>query len=77
MALKVQTTIINLDNADWSGGQEDILEQLKPVQECGAMVTVLCEVTDGYYDIELPNGDRVDALSWFHLEGFTEEGIEL
>lgn len=76
MAIKVTTTVINMNEVDWDG-EEDTRDLLKPVAECGAEVIVLCEATDGYYDVQLPNGAIVNALSWYHLDGFTENGIAL
>lgn len=37
-------------------------------------VEVLCEVADGYWDIRLEDGTEFDAISWYHLAGFTASG---
>jgi len=40
---------------------------LSDCYQAGLAVEVLCEAADGYFDIRLPNGNRIDALSGHHL----------
>lgn len=75
MALKIETTIRNMNEMssdDFAPGDFDILIGL---QEDGIPVTVDCIATDGYYDVTTPSGRVIDALSWYHLDGFDQEGI--
>lgn len=37
------------------------------------MVTVTSQATDGYWDITFQDGNELNALSWYHLEGFTQD----
>lgn len=80
MALKIETTIRNINEytrRDWIaehgiGAEYDILLGL---EEEGIPVMVDCIATDGYYDITTPSGRKIAALSWYHLNGFDEQGI--
>lgn len=38
----------------------------------GTSVEVLCEATDGYYDIRLSDGTTYDAISGYHLRGYDQ-----
>ena len=58
------------DDIIWAFGEED---GEKLLEADGCAVRVLAEATDGYWDIELLDGTRFDAISWYHLEGFTED----
>lgn len=74
MALKVTTTIRNIHEVDRSDGLEDTYDKLVAAEEEGTEVTVDCLALDGYYDVTLADGTEVAALSWYHLEGFEEDG---
>lgn len=78
MALKITTTVRNIDDADPNDFAVDgDHERLQKCQEEGAEVTVVNEVCIGYYDIVLQDGTAIDAVSWYHLDGFTSTGIDL
>jgi hypothetical protein len=55
------------------GIAEDYVE-LVMAEEAGSLVNIECEATDGYFDVKLPNGYVVEALSAHHLVGFNDEG---
>lgn len=74
MPLKVTTTIRNIHEVDRSDGLEDTYDQLVAAQSAGTEVTVDCLACDGYYDVTLADGTEVAALSWYHLDGFGENG---
>ena len=74
MALKVTTTIRNIHEVDRSDGLEDTYDQLVAAEEAGSEVTVDCLALDGYYNVTLADGTQVAALSWYHLDGFEEDG---
>lgn len=71
MAL-TKTTLINIqelyDEFEWAF--EDEAQHLLDAE--GEQVEVLCEATDGYWDIRLANGKEFEAISWYHLVGFNE-----
>ena len=76
MALKIETTLRNIREMsadDFPEGDYDILLGL---EEDEIPVTVDCIATDGYYDITTPSGHEIAALSWYHLDGFDENGPE-
>lgn len=76
MALKIETTLRNIREMsadDFPEGDYDILLGL---EEDEIPVTVDCIATDGYYDITTPSGHKIAALSWYHLDGFDENGPE-
>ncbi len=67
--MKTNPKLINIaefeDEFVWSFGQEVFLDML---EHEGQEVEVICEATDGYYDIMLPNGLQIDAISDYHLK---------
>ena len=70
----MKTTLRNvneMDISDFSVRQEDYNTMLE-LQEAGTEVEVdeIETATFGYYDVILPNGRVVYALSWYHLNGF-------
>lgn len=82
MALKVTTTIINMQEfseESWiaNAGSGSDWAALHEAQAAGTEVEVLCEAIDGYYDVQLPNGRLISALSCYHLEGFDVGGPQL
>ena len=78
MALRIETTIRNMGwvSAEDFGNSEDF-EILCGLEDDGIPVTVNCCATDGYYDVTTPAGREIAALSWFHLDGFNDLGIEI
>lgn len=81
MALVIQTTIRNMrefTQSEWDSeyGSQGDYEALLHCMNRKVPVVVDCEATDGYYDITLPLGRVISAISWYHLDGFTEDGIE-
>lgn len=68
-----RTTIRNTRGLDEGDGllQEDIAA-LQTAEQSGEAVMVDCESCTGYYDITMLDGREIPALSWWHLEGFTE-----
>ena len=78
MALRIETTIRNM--ADVSASDfvnEEDYDILVGLEEDGLPVVIDCEATDGYFDVTTPSGREIAALSWFHLDGFTEKGPSL
>ena len=76
MALKIETTLRNIHEMsayEFPEGDYDILLSL---EEDEIPVTVDCIAMDGYYDITTPSGREIAALSWYHLDGFDENGLE-
>lgn len=78
MALKIETTIRDM-HADVAldGLEEDEIELLRGLEDDGIPVEVVAEATDGYFDVVLPSGKMINALSWVHLDGFNENGVIL
>ena len=77
MALKIETTIRNIREVSAGDfGDEDDHEILKGLEDDEIPVTVDCLATDGYYDVTTPSGRVIAALSWYHLDGFNENGPE-
>jgi hypothetical protein len=75
MALKIETTIRDFAGvACLDGLEDDEIELLTGLEEDGIPVEVVAEATDGYFDVVLPSGKLVNALSWVHLDGFNENG---
>lgn len=71
------TTIINMcefSEEEWvaNAGDSHDWAALTEAENEGVDVLVLCEATDGYYDVQLPNGHVVHALSGYHLDGFDD-----
>ena len=61
--------LINLENVESGDGLTNAqIDMLLSYQFAGLKVKVLCQAADGYYDVELPNGSKIDALSSCHLE---------
>jgi hypothetical protein len=82
MALKLETNIRNMSDFSERGwvaemGDADDYNALVACEEYDLPVEVLCEATDGYYDVKTPSGRVINALSWWHLDGFTENGPSL
>ena len=63
--------IDEMDISDFSVSQQDYNEMLE-VQRSGTKVEVdeIETARFGYYDVILPSGRIVYALSWYHLNGF-------
>ena len=75
MALKIETTIRDMyDGACLDGLEDDEIELLRGLEDDNIPVEVVAEATDGYFDVVLPSGKLVNALSWVHLDGFNENG---
>jgi hypothetical protein len=78
MALKVTTTLRNMRHVSHLDGfVGDDYDYLVQAEEYGHTITVNCLATDGYYDVTLtryPTDREVAALSWYHLDGFDENG---
>lgn len=52
--------------------KEEILD-LRNCEWDGLEVTVICEASDGYYDVLLPNGRVINALSKVHLAAIMKD----
>lgn len=83
MALSISTTLENIrtvyDSAEsWAnaGGDASHYELLIQCEAQKRPVVIECEASDGCFDILLPNGTIVEAISYYHLEGFTANGID-
>jgi hypothetical protein len=63
--------IDEMDISDFSVSQQDYDEMLE-VQRSGTKVEVdeIETAAYGYYDVILPSGRIVYALSWYHITGF-------
>jgi hypothetical protein len=78
MALKIETTIRDMySDVALDGLEDDEIELLRGLEDDGIPVEVVAEATDGYFDVLLPSGKMIDALSWVHLDGFNENGVML
>lgn len=78
MALKIETTIRDMyDSACLDGLEEDEIELLRGLEDDCIPVEVIAVATDGYFDVMLPSGKVINALSWVHLDGFNENGVML
>ena len=75
MALQIQTTLRNIGEMSAEDFPDGDYEILLGLQEDDIPVTVDCVATDGYFDVTTPSGRVIAALSWYHLDGFDEEGI--
>lgn len=76
--LKITTTIRNMVDtcvSDFATAAD--YRHLHMCESIGAEVTVVNEVMDGYYDLVLATGEEISAVSWYHLDGFNANGIEL
>lgn len=79
MAIKIETTIRNMTDfseRDWVAEMGDAgdYNALLVCEEEGYPVEVLCQATDGYFDVKTPSGRVVEALSWHHLDNFNYSG---
>lgn len=77
----IQTTLRNLRELTSEEWERDYGDpgQFLPMLRCmdaEELVVVNAQATDGYYDITLPSGIKIEAISWYHLDGFTKDGIE-
>lgn len=70
------TTIRNTNYFSSDDFPEDDMEKLKNAERFGEEVEVMCEAADGYYDIVFDDGYKIDAISWYLLDGYTADGIE-
>lgn len=78
MALKIETTIRDMhSDVALDGLEEDEIELLRGLEDDCIPVEVIAVATDGYYDVVLPSGKMINALSWVHLDGFNENGVML
>lgn len=80
MALRIETTIRNIrefTRRDWIAdcGDGEDYDALLGCQEDELPVEVTGIETDGYYNVKTPSGREITGLSWYHLNGFDEEGI--
>lgn len=67
----MKTTLRNLrDVSEDDGFEEGMYSKLVEIEDTDQLVTVDCEACDGFYDVTLPDGTEVAALSWYHLTGF-------
>lgn len=80
MAMIIKTTIRNLraeykDAQSWedNGGNGDDWDELEECEYSGSRVMIMSEATDGYFDVKLPSGKVVEALSVHHLDGFKDD----
>lgn len=71
----VYTTIRNTLYQDFEELEPEAVIALRDVERSQQLVRVLCEATDGYYDVQLPDGTVFPALCWYHLDGFTVRGV--
>ena len=55
---------------DFGDMDQATFDKLRDVQVRGKLVTVDCEACDGYYDVTLPDGTQIEALSAYHLVGY-------
>jgi len=75
MKVKLQNTY-DIDDDDF-GLNADDLKALRQCEDNGMFVEILCTATDGYFDVELPTGEVIEALSGFHLVGLEKvRGID-
>lgn len=77
MPLVVTTTLRNIteDTFDEIDSiPHEVVKLLLKCQDEQLPVTVDCKATDGYYDITLFDGTTVDAISFYHLDGFDYNG---
>ena len=75
MGLKIEAGIRNMREMSPSDfGDEEDYNILMGLQEDDIPVEVDCKALDGYYDVTTPSGHVVHALSWYHLDGFNENG---
>lgn len=72
MTITTLRFISDSHSSDFGEGEfgRQISTKLLRTQKSGGVVRILREATDGYYDIELPDGTQVDAISWYHLVGY-------
>lgn len=81
MAIKISTTLRNTDEPSFKEmlsmcDDADLREVLLFHAKYNIPVDIIGVATDGYYDIELLTGHQVEALSWFHLDGFKPKSID-
>jgi hypothetical protein len=78
--VKIYTTIRNTlaTEDDMEGVEEDEVLMLRECQQSGVNVQVLSmECEPGYYNVMLPNNTIIIGLSWYHLDGFTQDGVDV
>jgi hypothetical protein len=84
MSMTIITTIRNI-HSDYSsaesweddGGLAGVWTRLFDAEESGEVVTIVCEATDGYFDIKFADGYSIEALSWWHLAGFDQDTLSI
>ena len=70
------TTLRNIGDVDRNDfATPSDFDELVGCYHTKGVITVDCEATDGYFDITLPNGTEIAALSWWHLNGFDEPEV--
>mgnify|MGYP000013990506 CR=1 FL=1 len=80
MALKVETTIRNMDDFSREGwiaelGDGEDYDILVGLEEDEIPVEVVSKETDGYFNVITPSGREITGLSFHHLDGFTFDGV--
>jgi hypothetical protein len=70
------TTLRHTKEIDSDDFEEEDCERLCSGASYGEEIRVVCEATDGYYDIEFADGYKIDAISWYYLDGYTADGEE-
>jgi hypothetical protein len=68
------TTLRNTNELDSDDFEEEELERLCSGESYDEEIQVVCEATDGFYDIEFADGFKVYAISWYYLDGYTMYG---
>jgi hypothetical protein len=73
---KIRNIVGDFTVESWvgEGGLADDYRALRAAEINRTPVSVVAEETDGYYNIIIRGGYSVEALSWYHLEGLTEDG---
>ena len=66
---RVTELLSNVNDIEEGNGLDDEqIDALVSAFQKGEHVTILCEATDGFYDVQLKDGTVVDALSGHHLQ---------
>lgn len=66
-----QSKLLRIDHISSGDGlDEETIRKLLMVQLSGQYVQIDCEAADGYFDVTLPDGTEVAALSACHLAIF-------
>jgi hypothetical protein len=70
------TTLRNTNEIDRDDFEQSDIEHLKDGEADGVEVEVVCKATDGYFDIEFEDGYVIYAISWYYLDGYTDDSEE-